>query len=853
MSTTVVGRPAVRAVLVLVAALTVGGWLAPAGPGGPVTGVDAAAADTRTYGGGAVDAIVAAAAPYERLDCGLDRYALAAMMMAPSFSESGAPVNQAPSPMTLSRWDTQPALWAFGDPGTAYQQAFWHPGIGLWQFDSAGFWDLTAADAIDVAIAAPVAAQVMSSRFCASSSTDRVAKMRYAWAPWYGCSSGSAPCLEVYNLLYDASGPRLRNVVRDETVTARGGMEMRTCRIQKIGTVPCGFVDPARAQGYAGFAHPTGAPTPISAPFYVFRANDREYRYWLPKDSGYAKTVAASKPVRSDARKSLTWSIVEQTGETLCDETTGTGVCAPFGRVDLAGGVPGGIDVRGWAIDPDTSDPVDVHVYVDGVGRAVTADRQRTDVGELYPQYGAAHGFETSFEGVTPGFHTVCVYVIDNHGVVVGNVKLGCWLAAVSSGSPVGVLEAAKVGPGTVEIIGWTFDPDTLENVTVDLQVDGVVATSMATVNWRKDIAAVFPGYAGNRGFQMTATGVAPGPHTVCAVARDAKAPGQAKTLGCKQVTLPSGSPIGALDAAVAGDLSVTVSGWALDPDVVDPLDVHVYIDGVGRANAVADLERADIGRFFAPWGPNHGYSVPIGKVRPGTHEACVFAINRGVGTNVKLGCRSFEVSSTPFGEVESLDAGPVSALLRGWAIDPDTSEPVNVHVYVDGRGYANISADDPREDLAERYPLVGGDHGFDLLITGLASGPHEVCTYAINRAGAGANVLLGCRSVTVAGGSPFGFFEAAPRTGDQVRAIGWAIDPDTPGPVDIHLYVDGVGASNRPADGVRNDVAAVFPTFGPKHGFDHTITVAPGPHTVCAFAYNVGEGSTASLGCRSV
>ena len=40
--------------------------------------------------------------------------------------------------MTLSRWDTQSSLWAFGNKSTPYQRAFWHPGVGMWQFDSAG-------------------------------------------------------------------------------------------------------------------------------------------------------------------------------------------------------------------------------------------------------------------------------------------------------------------------------------------------------------------------------------------------------------------------------------------------------------------------------------------------------------------------------------------------------------------------------------------------------------------------------------------------------------------------------------------------------------------------------------------
>ena len=141
------------ATLVFSAVLALSPWAAPAASAVPAG---------RTYGAGPYADVLHWAEVYERLDCGLTKNRLAAMMMVPTFSETGAGTTSAPSPMTLSRWDTQAALWAFGDKATPYQRAFWHPGIGMWQFDSAGFWNLTAGTAIDVATSAPVAAQVMS-------------------------------------------------------------------------------------------------------------------------------------------------------------------------------------------------------------------------------------------------------------------------------------------------------------------------------------------------------------------------------------------------------------------------------------------------------------------------------------------------------------------------------------------------------------------------------------------------------------------------------------------------------------------------------------------------------------------
>ena len=102
--------------------------------------------------------------------CGLGTDQLAAMMLTVIYPEAGASGEQSPSPMTLSRYDTQSGLYAFGDKNTPWQRAFWHPGVGLWAFDSAGGWDLTAVGAISTWTAAAQAATVMSSRWCANPS-----------------------------------------------------------------------------------------------------------------------------------------------------------------------------------------------------------------------------------------------------------------------------------------------------------------------------------------------------------------------------------------------------------------------------------------------------------------------------------------------------------------------------------------------------------------------------------------------------------------------------------------------------------------------------------------------------------
>lgn len=103
---------------------------------------------------------------------------------------------------------------------------------------------------------------------------------------------------------------------------------------------------------------------------------------------------------------------------------------------------------------------------------------------------------------------------------------------------------------------------------------------------------------------------------------------------------------------------------------------------------------------------------------------------------------------------------------------------------------------------------------------------------------------------------NPVGALEAAgPTTPGTVGVRGWAYDPDSPtAALDVHVYVDGTGAAIARADGSRPDVGAAFPGAGPGHGYAVDVAVAGGPHQVCAYAINVGAGtSNPPLGCRSV
>ena len=160
-----------------------------------------------------------------------------------------------------------------------------------------------------------------------------------------------------------------------------------------------------------------------------------------------------------------------------------------------------------------------------------------------------------------------------------------------------------------------------------------------------------------------------------------------------------------------------------------------------------------------------------------------------------------------PFGNFEVASTAPGAVVVSGWALDPDTAAPVYVHAYVDGTFGGELRADASRSDIAAAFPGYGPAHGFGRAVS-VSAGRHDICLWIYNE-GAGAHRLLGCRSVTV-GGSPFGNLEGIALAPGGTAATGWAIDPDTIGPVEMHVYVDGALAAAGDAAVARSDVAAL-------------------------------------------
>ena len=132
-----------------------------------------------------------------------------------------------------------------------------------------------------------------------------------------------------------------------------------------------------------------------------------------------------------------------------------------------------------------------------------------------------------------------------------------------------------------------------------------------------------------------------------------------------------------------------------------------------------------------------------------------------------------------PVGSLDNVVPGVAVVSVRGWAIDPDTTAAALVTVQLDGKAIT-VRADSRREDVARTHPGYGSNHGY-MLTLNASPGRHTVCVRALNAAGAGAAVLLGCRTVLISG-TPIGHLDSVVPSGQGILVTGWALDPDTSG-----------------------------------------------------------------------
>jgi hypothetical protein len=292
----------------------------------------------------------------------------------------------------------------------------------------------------------------------------------------------------------------------------------------------------------------------------------------------------------------------------------------------------------------------------------------------------------------------------------------------------------------------------------------------------------------------------------------------------------------------------VHLTGWAIEPDTTDPVQVHVYVDGAFATAAAAGQPRPDIADAYPGWGAAHGFAIDV-PVSEGTHQVCVYGINVPTGPNPLLGCRTVDVvNHAAVGFLDSLSGTPSAVVATGWAYDPDVAGPLQVQVWVNGRHLGDFQADQSRPDVGAAIPGAGNSRGFSVSLP-VAAGTHRVCLYAVNGP-SGPNTLLGCGTVSVVNATPTGFVDQIAGGAGTVAVSGWSWDSDAHGPIGVHVYVDNAFAGATTTGVPRPDVAAAIPGADGTTGFALTVPAAPGKHQVCVYAINGPAGVNPLLAC---
>ena len=178
-----------------------------------------------------------------------------------------------------------------------------------------------------------------------------------------------------------------------------------------------------------------------------------------------------------------------------------------------------------------------------------------------------------------------------------------------------------------------------------------------------------------------------------------------------------SGNPTGTLTTVRREPPGLVVAGTATDPDATGTVTVAVTVDDV----TVGTVPAA---------GPAGAFSDVV-AARAG-HTVCAVAVNRKKGEDTVLGCRTVDITVDPVGHIDEVRVVADGLRVRGWVLDPDTVDPVQVRLTVDGSLRQIPTAAKPRPDVAAAYPAHGELHGFDVLLQG--SGRHtSVCAVGVN------------------------------------------------------------------------------------------------------------------------
>lgn len=218
-----------------------------------------------------------------------------------------------------------------------------------------------------------------------------------------------------------------------------------------------------------------------------------------------------------------------------------------------------------------------------------------------------------------------------------------------------------------------------------------------------------------------------------------------------------SHDPRGTVEYAGWNGSSVTMAGWAFDPDsTASSEQIFVRTGSLVTSPLIAitrtTILRTDVNAVFHIGG-YHGWKVNFLSAS-GPREFCAFAVNIGLGSTRLIGCRFVAVPYVPEGHLDAASISGGAVTMSGWALDRDALlSAVRIQVF-EASATSNFvallnttSTTYLRADVNQVLHVVG-NHGWRTTFT-LSGGIHKMCAYALNVGLTAPNKLLGCTSLT--------------------------------------------------------------------------------------------------------
>ncbi len=345
----------------------------------------------------------------------------------------------------------------------------------------------------------------------------------------------------------------------------------------------------------------------------------------------------------------------------------------PIGSFDklTASGLTG--SVGGWVLDPNSSSTsIRVHIYVNGRGYALTADRLRADVNRVHAVSGS-HGFLKQVP-LQAGANKVCVYAI---GVTArNNTLVSCRtvnavaptlqrLAAAPPADPSTVVPSTVVPSATTSAASASTSaaadpPTTAAAPTTAAQTTAAQTTAAQTTAAQTTAATSTAPASGSTAEQASSTpapttstsGAGPvsvesAPATTVPASSGASngttgtAPTTTGAPPSTVQTTPTAPPVakGALEALQMNGRIGTLAGWIADPAATPRGSwVRITVNGVTH-DVLAATARPDL--------PDAGGVVPLGftdaiTFAAGSNEVCLYEIDEAGGlSTAPIGCRT--------------------------------------------------------------------------------------------------------------------------------------------------------------------------------------------------------------------